>query len=164
MNHNISHIRSLLSSYYDGSLDLAGENELRSFFATEASDIPEFEADRRLFRALSAEVKAPDRLHAAVGSMIARRSRRGFMFALRRYGAAAAVALLVACASFAYLDRGGRNGSTTDLTPEEARRHTTEALALLTSTMKKGTQAIETSEAITIETTQKTLNTLNSTL
>lgn len=164
MTHNISHIRSLLSKYYSGHLDLTGEKELRHFFASEESATEEFEADRRLFQALSAEVKAPAELYDAVDRSIKRRSRTGFTFTLRRYGAAAAVALLLACGSFAYFSKTGYTEASQELTPEEVRRHTTDALALLTSTMKKGSDAIVAGETITVETTQKTLNALNPTL
>ena len=59
MNADISEIRSLLESYYDGSLSPEEINELQRLLASTPSLPPELEIERRMFQAIDSAVPEP---------------------------------------------------------------------------------------------------------
>ncbi len=158
MNIQTEYIKSLLKKYYAGESTLAEEDQLREYFASADTD-PELAPDRAVFAATGADIKAPRSLREAVERNIAhtrrstrRKPRRG------RIWAAAAVFAAAVATSVAFLTQKPADNQ---ITPEEAREQTLMALTLLTSTMRKGCDAIELSAKTTdagLRTAEEKLN------
>ena len=143
MNKESDNIHALLHLYYSGESSQAQEAELRKFFAG-AHVPPDMEADAALFRALGSECEVPDtvrrKVDAAMGTILATESRR------KRVGAriaaiAAGVAVLAAVGIGAFRPAPQQPEQ---LTQEEANQQVEMAFTLLTSTVKKGCESINT--------------------
>ncbi len=140
MNERTEHIRRLLHLYYNGESTLAQEAELKAFFA--GPDVPpDMQADAGVFRALGVEPEVPEavrrRVDSALGTIIASRSRRKRMGA-RIAAIAAGVAVLAAVGVGALRPAPVSQ----ELSQDEAREQVEMAFTLLTSTVKKGCESI----------------------
>lgn len=140
MNKELDTIRTLLALYYKGESTPAQEAELRTFFAGREVS-PDMEADAALFRALSAEPEVPEAVRhgvgAAMGRILAAESRRKRIGA-RIAAVAAGVGVLVAVGIGIFRPAPAPR----ELSQEEALEQVEMAFTLLTSTVKKGCESI----------------------
>lgn len=141
MNERTENIRRLLALYYSGETTPAQEAELRDFFAT--SEIPvDMSADAALFRAMTSQPEVPEavsrRVESVIGTIVAAESRRRHTFGRRIAAFAAGVAVLAAIGIGVYRPAPEPEG----LSQEEAHEQVEMAFTLLTSTVKKGCESI----------------------
>ena len=141
MNERTEHIRRLLALYYNGETSRSQDAELREFFRT-GHVPPEMSADAALFRAMDAQPEVPadvrHRVDTAVSEIIAAESRRKRTFGRRIAAIAAGVAVLAAVGIGALRPAPAPQ----ELSPDEARQQVEMAFTLLTSTVKKGCESI----------------------
>ncbi len=144
--NNRDTLRRLLDLYYSGEIDQTNEKTLRQLLR--APGLPEdFDADRRMFDAMEAEIAIPGELRSKIDRDI---NRRIFASRGRRWlsaAVAAAIAVLIAIA----LPLGSEHeqpadGSLTNRTDEQA---AIEALTLLATTVRKGYDAVDRATAAT---------------
>ncbi len=162
MNIQTEYIKSILPKYYAGESTTDEDRILREYFLEEDVD-PELATDKATFMALFSDTTAPESLRLKIEKEIDRRTVKAVQRRLRpRYGRIAAAAAILAVAVSASVHFFGTDTSAQQISPEEAKEHTIKALTLLTSTVKKGCAAMETSAqttASTLQTVEQTLKT-----
>ncbi len=148
------YIRYLLDEYYNGTLSLSGERELRSYFAGDYID-PELEAERDMFLALG-DIQVPDELEERLNETIYSldRERKTRRIGLRRWiMRAGAVAATVAIVVTLVLPSGKMTDEEIigSMTREEVAAHTTRVLELMSRTINAGSESAGRATSVAIE-------------
>lgn len=148
------YIRYLLDEYYNSTLSLSGEHELRNYFAGDYID-QELEKERDMFLALG-DIQIPDELEERINETIDRldKERKKCRISLYRWfiragAVAATVALVVTLA----LPSGKMSDEEIlgSMTPEEVAAHTTRVLELMSRTINAGSESAGRATSVAIE-------------